>query len=87
MITLEEQVQITALKKRQWSIMSISRHVGRDPKTVRSYLKKVEAGIDPTIRAKAKNYQVEIDRFRAYIASRYDDDAHLCSTTFLLRTK
>ena len=38
MLTPEEDVEITALKSRGWSISAIARHVGRDRKTVRAYL-------------------------------------------------
>jgi transposase-like protein len=38
MLTAEEDMEITALKKQGWSISAIARHVGRDRKTVRAYL-------------------------------------------------
>ncbi len=38
MLTPEEDVEITSLRKRGWTISAIARHVGRDRKTVRSYL-------------------------------------------------
>lgn len=35
---IKEDVEITSLRKRGWSISAIARHVGHDHKTVRSYL-------------------------------------------------
>src|SRR4051812_16180490 len=38
MLTCEDEVEITALARRGWSISAISRHTGRDRKTVRAWL-------------------------------------------------
>ena len=38
MLTRGEDVEVHALKNRGWSISAIARHLGRDRKTVRSYL-------------------------------------------------
>ena len=38
MLALEEYVEVHALRRRGWSISAISRHLGRDRKTVRAYL-------------------------------------------------
>ena len=38
MLTRGEDVEAHALRKRGWSISAIARHLGRDRKTVRSYL-------------------------------------------------
>jgi hypothetical protein len=38
MLTPEEDMEITALRKRGWSISAIARHVGHDRKTVKAYL-------------------------------------------------
>ncbi len=38
MLVQEECVEVHALKRRGWSISAISRHLGRDRKTVRAYL-------------------------------------------------
>jgi transposase len=43
MLTAEEDMEITALKKQGWSISAIARHVGRDRKTVRAYLNNERA--------------------------------------------
>lgn len=38
MLTQEEDMEASALRKRGWSISAIARHLGRDRKTVRAYL-------------------------------------------------
>lgn len=38
MLTPEEHMEVTARRKRGWSISAIARHVGHDNKTVRTYL-------------------------------------------------
>ena len=38
MLTEEDDVEIHALKARGWTVAAISRHTGRDPKTIRKYL-------------------------------------------------
>jgi len=38
MLTPEEDMEISSLRKRGWSISAIARHTGRDRKTVRAYL-------------------------------------------------
>lgn len=71
---MEDQVQITALKKRGWSIASTARHVGRNAKTIRSYLKKTARGIDPHIRAKPPGYQSPIEGFKPDLVQRFAND-------------
>ena len=39
MLTQEEAVEISALLKRRWTVSAMARHLGRDRKTVRSYMK------------------------------------------------
>jgi transposase len=58
-----------ALAARGWSVSAISRHTGRDRKTVRRYL----AGRVPA-RVPAPSC---LEPFRAYIAARFEDDPHL----------
>jgi transposase len=41
MLTQEEDVEASALRKRGWSISAIARHLGRDRKTIRAYLSGV----------------------------------------------
>ena len=38
MLTAGEDMEISSLRKRGWSISAIARHIGRDRKTVRAYL-------------------------------------------------
>jgi predicted transcriptional regulator len=46
MLTPEEDVEITSLRRRGWTISGIARHVGHDRKTVRGYLSgEREAGV------------------------------------------
>jgi IS30 family transposase len=39
MLTQEEAVEISALLKRRWTVSTMARHLGRDRKTVRAYMK------------------------------------------------
>ena len=39
MLTQEEVVEISALVRRRWTVSAIARHLGRDRKTVRAYIK------------------------------------------------
>jgi transposase len=72
MLTEEDDVEIHALAARGWSVSAISRHTGRDRKSVRSYL----AAPRPT-RAPAPSC---LEPYRAYVAARFEDDAHLEAT-------
>jgi transposase len=38
MLSLEDEVEAHALRRRGWSISTIARHLGVDRKTVRAYL-------------------------------------------------
>jgi transposase len=73
MLTMEDDVEIHALKRRGWSTAAIARHTGRDPKTVRRYL----AGDMPT-RGRGPS---PLEPFRSYVIARFGDDAHLLATT------
>lgn len=75
MLTAGEDMEISALRKRGWSISAIARHVGRDRKTVRAYLcgerdagVRTPAEVDP------------FDRFEPYVRQRLADDPHLRAT-------
>ncbi|MFN8205254.1 MAG: IS21 family transposase [Solirubrobacteraceae bacterium] len=74
MLTEEDDVEIHALKARGWTIAAISRHTGRDPKTIRKYL----AG------AGAREHRQPpvscLEPFRVFIAARFVDDPHLEAT-------
>jgi transposase len=39
MLTWEEDVQAHALRRQGWTISSIARHLGRDRKTIRAFLR------------------------------------------------
>jgi transposase len=72
MLTKEDDVEINALAARGWSVSAISRHTGRDRKTVRRYL----AAPRP-VRVSAPGC---LEPYRAYIAARFEDDRHLEAT-------
>ncbi len=72
MLTEEDDVEINALAARGWSASAISRHTGRDRKTVSKYLAAPRA-----VRAPAPSC---LEPYRAYIAARFDDDPHLEAT-------
>jgi transposase len=76
MLTQENDVEIHALHARGWNQSAISRHTGRDRKTVRKYL---AAGEGP-VRERAASC---LEPWRAYIAARFVDDPHLSAVTLL----
>ena len=80
MITLEEQVLVTAMRTRGWSISAIARHLGKDRKTIRSYLKKEAAGEDSALRARPAGYSPPIETYLGYLAARFVDDPHVRGT-------
>lgn len=75
MLTREEDIDVHALRKRDWTISAIARHLGRDRKTIRAYL----AGREPGVRASTSEDPFE--RFGAYCAQRLTDDPHLWAAT------
>ena len=72
MLTEEDDVEIHALAARGWSVSAISRHTGRDRKTIRKYLAAPRAvrGLTPSC----------LEPFRAYIEARFEEDVHLEAT-------
>ena len=74
MLTEEDDVEIHALKARGWTIAAISRHTGRDRKTVARYLAG-EGG-----RQNGKSAPTCLEPFYAYIEARFVDDPHLDAT-------
>jgi transposase len=76
MLTQENDVEIHALAARGWNQSAISRHTGRDRKTVRKYL---TAG-DVPVRERAASC---LEPWRAYIAARFVDDPHLPAVSLL----
>lgn len=72
MLTEEDDVEINALFARGWSVSAISRHTGRDRKTVSKYLGEPRA-----VRVPAPSC---LEPYRAYITARFEDDRHLEAT-------
>ena len=76
MLTQENDVEIHALAARGWNQSAISRHTGRDRKTVRKYL--TAGAVSSRERAVSC-----LEPWRAYIAARFVDDPHLPAVTLL----
>ena len=76
MLTQENDVEIHALHARGWNQSAISRHTGRDRKTVRKYL---AAGAVPS-RERAASC---LEPWRGYVAARFVEDPHLPAVTLL----
>jgi transposase len=74
MLTEEDDVELHALKARGWTIAAISRHTGRDPKTIRKYLAGDGA------RQQRRPAPSCLDPFRGFIEARFVDDPHLEAT-------
>jgi transposase len=75
MISVGEDVEAHALRKRGWSISAIARHLGRDRKTVRDYL---EGRRQPGVRRRPGPGPLE--RFVPYLRARFGDDPHVWAT-------
>ena len=75
MLTQGEDVEVHALARRGWSVSAIARHLGRDRKTVRAYLRGER---QPGRRASAK--PDPLAPFAAYLGARFADDPHLWAT-------
>lgn len=76
MLTREEDIDAHALFARGWSISAISRHLGRDRKTIRAYLASGRvAGV------RRRSVDVAFDRFDSYVGERLREDPHLWATT------
>lgn len=75
MLTPEEDVEITSLKSRGWSLSAIARHVGHDRKTVRGYLSGER---EPGVRVKSA--PDPFDRVEPYVRQRFADDPHVWAT-------
>jgi transposase len=72
MLAEEDDVEINALAARGWSVSAISRHSGRDRKTVRSSLAAPKA---PRVPAPSC-----LEPYRTYIEARFEEDPHLEAT-------
>jgi transposase len=77
MLTEEDDVEIHALHARGWSQSAISRHTGRDRKTIRRYLAAQGPGQG---REAAPSC---LEPFRGFIAARFVEDPHLPAVTLL----
>lgn len=73
MLTQEDVVEISALARRGWSVSAISRHTGRDRKTIRRYLRG-----EVTEKVPAPSC---VEPFREYLEARFEDDLHVLATT------
>src|SRR5579862_5967337 len=76
MLTWENSVEASALRRQGWSISAIARHLGHDRKTIRDYLdgkrspgQRVSSAVDP------------FEQFAEYARVRLSDDPHLWATT------
>jgi transposase len=75
MLTRREDVEIHALRERGWKISAIARHVGRDRKTVRSYLAGDRVpGVRVSVAPDA------LAPFEEYIRARFVDDHTIWAT-------
>lgn len=72
MISVGEDVEAHALRKRGWTISDIARHLGRDRKTIRDYL---EGKREPGVRRRSAPDPLE--RFVPYLKARLADDPHV----------
>lgn len=72
MLTWEEDVEAHALHRRGWTISAIARHLGRDPKTIRAYLRGERS---PGQRARSAPDRFE--PYAEYCRIRLTDDPHL----------
>ena len=75
MLTREEDIDVHALRRQGWTISAIARHLGRDRKTIRSYLNGREAG------TRTRAAPDPFEKFEAYCAQRLRDDPHLWAAT------
>jgi transposase len=83
MLTRGEDVEAHALKERGWSISAIARHLGRDRKTVRSYLNGERL---PGVRARSDVPDPLAD-YEKYIRARFTDDHHVWVTVLFEEVK
>ncbi|HEY3087500.1 MAG TPA: helix-turn-helix domain-containing protein [Jatrophihabitantaceae bacterium] len=72
MLTREDDVEIHALHKQDWTISAIARHLGKDRKTIRVYLNGERVAGE-----RARSEPDPFDRFARYCAERLKEDPHL----------
>src|SRR5215467_5459035 len=75
MLTQGEDVEVHALASRGWSVSAIARHLGRDRKTVRAYLRGER---QPGVRAGSR--PDPLAQFLPYLVARFADDPHIWAT-------
>ena len=78
MLTREDDIDAHALHKRGWTISAIARHLGRDRKTIRAYLKG-----DRTPGQRARSDPDRFEPFVAYCAARLSEDPHLWASALM----
>jgi transposase len=78
MLIQGEDVEAHALAARGWSISAIARHLERDRKTVRAYLRG-----ERTPGVRARSVPDPLEPFIGYISARFSDDPHLWLTTLI----
>jgi transposase len=76
MLTWEEDVQAHALRRQGWTISAIAKHLGRDRKTIRAYLRG-----ERTPGARARRQPDPFEPFADYCWLRLEGDPHLWATT------
>lgn len=75
MMTPEEDVEASALRKQGWTISAIARHLDRDRKTVRAY---INGDRQPGVRTPAADDPFDV--VAGYIGQRLADDPHVMAT-------
>lgn len=76
MLTREEDIDAHALRARGWTISAIARHLGRDRKTIRTYLSGGQR-----VGVRARTVPDPFEPFVAYCAARLTEDPHLWAST------
>ena len=76
MLTWENDVEATALRRQGWTISAIARHLGHDRKTIRDYLNG-----DRTPGERARSVSDPFEAYAEYCTIRLTDDRHLWATT------
>jgi IS30 family transposase len=71
MLTQEEPVELNALVRRGWSVSAIARHLGRDRKTVRAYIRGRRPG------ERHRSGEDTFTSYEEYVAARLREDPHL----------
>lgn len=75
MLTQGEDVEVHALHQRGWSISAIARHLERDRKTIRAYVRG-----ERRPGARRRSTPDAIEPFVPYLRARFGDDPHLWLT-------